>query len=107
MARGHRGVLADRKRQLGENRTLDLGQRQFVDGRVKRRIFCWVRLVWQTRILTIKRLKESYADCAGIETRPAALVRCNAWLLCKDRAASGRLRADAIAAMMASGEVGP
>src|SRR4051794_30917337 len=37
----------------------------------------------------------------------AALVRCNAWLLCKDRAASAHLRGAAIAAMMASGEAGP
>ena len=39
VTRGHRRVLADRKRQLGEDRTLDLGQRQFIDRGVERRIF--------------------------------------------------------------------
>ncbi len=28
----HAGILADRKPELAEDRTLDLGQRQFVDG---------------------------------------------------------------------------
>ena len=41
VARGHRRVLADRQRQLGENRALDLGQRQFIDRGVERRVFCW------------------------------------------------------------------
>jgi hypothetical protein len=31
MPGGHAGVLADRKRQLGQDCALDLGQRQFVD----------------------------------------------------------------------------
>ena len=34
---GHAGVLADRKPQLGEDRALDLGQRQFVDWLAGRR----------------------------------------------------------------------
>ncbi len=33
----HAGVLADRQPQLGEDRALDLGQRQFVDGLAERR----------------------------------------------------------------------
>ena len=36
----HAGVLADRKPELGEDRTLDLGQRQFVDRLAQRRIVC-------------------------------------------------------------------
>ena len=34
----HAGVLADRKPQLGEDRALDLGQRQLVDRLAQRRI---------------------------------------------------------------------
>ena len=34
---GHAGVLADRKPELGQDRALDLGQRQFVDGLAGRR----------------------------------------------------------------------
>jgi hypothetical protein len=36
----HAGVLADRKPELGEDRTLDLGQRQLVDRLAQRRIVC-------------------------------------------------------------------
>ena len=36
----HAGVLADRKPELGEDRALDLGQRQFVDRLAQRRIVC-------------------------------------------------------------------
>ena len=38
--RRHAGVLADRKPELGEDRTLDLGQRQLVDRLIQRRIVC-------------------------------------------------------------------
>ncbi len=37
----HAGVLADRKPEFGEDRTLDLGQRQFVDRLAQRRIISW------------------------------------------------------------------
>ena len=37
----HAGVLADRKPELGEDRALDLGQRQFVDRLAERRIVPW------------------------------------------------------------------
>ena len=37
----HAGVLADRKPQLGEDGALDLGQRQFVDGLIRRRKIRW------------------------------------------------------------------
>jgi hypothetical protein len=38
----HAGVLADRKPELGEDRTLDLDQRQFIDRLARRRIICRV-----------------------------------------------------------------
>ena len=39
---GHAGVLADRQRELGEDRALDLRDRQFVDGLADGRDFlCW------------------------------------------------------------------
>ncbi len=38
--RRHAGVLADRKPNLGEDRTLDLGQRQLVERLAQRRIVC-------------------------------------------------------------------
>jgi len=43
----HPGVLADGKPELGEDRALDLGQRQFVDGLAERRIISLERLVGQ------------------------------------------------------------
>ena len=38
---GHNGVLADGQPQLGENRALDFGQRQFVNGLARRRKIRW------------------------------------------------------------------
>ena len=43
----HPGVLADRQPQLGEDGALDLGQRQFVDRLVQRRMAPWERLFLQ------------------------------------------------------------
>ena len=43
----HAGVLADRKPQLGEDRALDLGQRQLVDGLAGRRKIHRERWIWQ------------------------------------------------------------
>jgi len=48
MARGHAGVLADCKPQLGQDSALDLGQRQFINGLIERRIIRWQRWIWQT-----------------------------------------------------------
>ncbi len=45
----HPGVLADRQPQLGEDRALDLGQRQLVDRLVQRRMASWERLFLQLR----------------------------------------------------------
>ncbi len=44
----HAGILADRQPQLGEDRALDLGQRQFVDGLAGRREIRWERVIGQT-----------------------------------------------------------
>ena len=41
----HAGVLADGKPELGKDRALDLGQRQFIDGLAERRKIGWKRLV--------------------------------------------------------------
>jgi hypothetical protein len=41
MPRGHGGILADRKPQLGEHGAFDLGERKFVDGLMARRKISW------------------------------------------------------------------
>ena len=75
---GHRGILADRKRQLGEDRALDLAQRQFIDRGVERRVFCWLRLIWQIGIPEL-RLTGIIRGLSLDRNPPnAALVRCNA-----------------------------
>ena len=43
----HPGVLADRQPELDEDRALDLGQRQFIDGLARRRKIPWESLIWQ------------------------------------------------------------
>jgi len=43
----HAGILADRQPELDQDRALDLGQRQFVDGLTGCRKIPWERLFWQ------------------------------------------------------------
>ena len=49
----HAGVLADRKPELGEDRALDFGQRQLVDGLARRRIASWEGLFLHAAILAV------------------------------------------------------
>jgi hypothetical protein len=53
VAGGHPGVLADRKPELGEDRALDLGQRQLVDRLAERWKISLERLIGQIRILDV------------------------------------------------------
>ena len=76
--RRQRRVLADRKRQLGENGALDLGQRQFVDRGMERRVFCWLRLIWQIGIPELRLEQNHTRIMPGSKPANAALVRCNA-----------------------------
>ena len=80
------GILADRKPQLGENRALDLGQRQFIDGLAERRKISLERWIWQSRIPAT----ESGGMIRALRpdrNPPAALfVQCDGMILCKDRA---------------------
>ena len=90
----HAGILADRKPELGEDRALDLGQRQFVDRLAQRRITPWefvpatrpsLQLRLNRMIRALHRNRNRRGDCCC-----TALI----CILCKDRAdfaASARL----------------
>ena len=85
----HAGVLADRKPELGEDRALDLGQRQLVDRLAQRRIVGRI-ISWDLFLQHVNpcelRLTTKIRALHGNRNRRDYVVHCAGMILCKDRA---------------------